>query len=301
MSTASQEFDYIVVGAGVAGSVLASLLSEYPDRSTLLLDAGQENPLDIGRSQGAFLLTWGDTEKNWAYQTVPQPGLAGRVVDEPRGRAVGGSNVLNIGAWLRGRPEDYDAWEQAGATGWNAEAARRAFLAIEATDRGPADLRGSDGPLRLNDIATPTALSDTLLDAYVEYGFGARGDSDGAVADVADRYQTVFVDGVRHTVADAYLTEEVRARESLTIRVGAHVSRVIIEDGRAVGAEVRPRSPASKMPTSAPASPWAPCSCSPKAPVPCASPPPTPPTGPSSTPVSSARKATSPASSKRYA
>jgi choline dehydrogenase-like flavoprotein len=147
--------------------------------------------------------------------------------------------VLNIGAWLRGRPEDYDAWEQAGATGWNADAAREAYLAIEATDRGPAELRGARGPVQMNDIATPTSLSDVLLDAFVEGGFGERGDTNGAVADVADRYQTVFVDGVRHTVADAYLTAEVRARQNLTIRVGAHVNRVIIENGRAVGVEVR--------------------------------------------------------------
>jgi choline dehydrogenase len=236
-TTESAEYDYIVVGAGVAGSVLAARLSEQTEHSVLLVEAGDENPHDIGRSQGAFFLTWGGA-KNWGYQSIPQAGLAGRVIDEPRGRAVGGSNVLNIGAWLRGRPEDYDAWEAAGATGWNAEAARQAYLAIEATDRGPSDVRGSDGPVQMTDIATPTSLSETLLDAFVEVGLGVRGDSNGVDSDVADRYQTVFVDGVRRTVADAYLTPDVRARDNFSIRTGAHVTRVLIEDGRAIGIEI---------------------------------------------------------------
>jgi choline dehydrogenase len=236
-TSVTEEYDYIVVGAGAAGSAVAARLSEEPASSVLLVEAGEENPLDIGRSQGAFFLTWG-SDKDWAYETTPQPGLDGRVVGQPRGRAVGGSTTLNVGAWLRGRPEDYDAWEAAGAEGWNAEAARRAFLAIEASDRGPSDLRGSAGPVKMSDVASPTDLSDTILDAFVEVGLGSRGDSNGADAYVADRYQTIFVDGVRRTIADAYLTPDVRARDNFALLTGAHVTRVLFDGTRVTGVEV---------------------------------------------------------------
>jgi choline dehydrogenase-like flavoprotein len=231
-----QDFDYIIIGAGVAGSVIAARLSETADKRVALIEAGDENPMDIGRSQGAFFLTWG-SDKNWAYATVPQAGLGGRSIDHPRGRAIGGSNVLNVGAWLRGRPEDYDAWEAAGAAGWNGTAALDAFLAVERTDRSP--LRGHDGPLAMTDLPTPTDLSERLRDAFVETGLGKRGDSAGPDPFVVDRFQTLFVDGVRRTVADAFLTDEVQARENLTIVTGAHVTRILIEDDRATGVEVR--------------------------------------------------------------
>jgi choline dehydrogenase len=232
------EFDYIVVGAGVAGSVLAARLSENMGTSVVLIEAGEENQNDIGRSQGAFLLTWG-TDRDWAYETVPQPGLGGRSIEHPRGRAVGGSNVLNIGAWLRGRPEDYDAWEATGAVGWNGAAAIEVFRHVERTDREPDTLRGHDGSIVMQDISTPTELSERLRDAFVEAGLGERGDSAGFDPFVVDRYQTTFVDGVRRTIADDFLTDEVRARDNFSIVTNAHVTRVTIEDGRATGIEIR--------------------------------------------------------------
>ncbi|SFU21955.1 GMC family oxidoreductase N-terminal domain-containing protein [Mesorhizobium sp. YR577] len=231
-------YDIVVVGAGAAGAALAARLSEYPDINVLLIEAGQENPYDIGRSQGAFFLTWG-TDKNWAYETISQPFLNGRIIQHPRGRAVGGSTTLNVGAWLRGRPEDYDAWEAAGAKGWNGKTAVDAFLQIEASDRGPSDTRGHDGIVVMNDLTTPTDLSEKILDAYVNAGLGKRGDSNGSDPFVAERFQTLFVDGVRRTIADDFLDESVRARANLTILTGAHVTRVVFEGNKAVGVEIR--------------------------------------------------------------
>ncbi|WHO75910.1 GMC family oxidoreductase N-terminal domain-containing protein [Rhizobium sp. BT03] len=189
-----------------------------------LIEAGGENPLDIGRSQGAFFVTW-SSERNWGYETVPQERLGGRSITHPRGRAVGGSNVLNVGAWLRGRPEDYDAWEAAGAIGWNGDVALDVFRKVERTDRGRNRLRGHDGPIVMHDVATPTDLSERLRDAFVEAGLGQRGDSNGADPFVTDRYQTMFESGVRRTVADDFLTEEVRSRDSFTIITNALVNR----------------------------------------------------------------------------
>lgn len=231
------DYDYIVVGAGAAGSVLAARLSETPQTSVLLIEAGEENPDDIGRSQGAFLLTW-DSAKNWNYETTPQTGLGGRVIAHPRGKAVGGSTTINVGAWLRGRPEDYDAWQAAGADGWNAKAALDVYTRVEATDRGPAELRGSAGPLRMTDLPSPTPLAETLLEAYVKAGLGSPGDSNGADPFVADRFQTLFVDGVRRDVADAYLTTDVRQRPNFTLLTSAYVNRVLIDNGHATGVEI---------------------------------------------------------------
>lgn len=231
-------YDIVVVGAGAAGAALAAGLSEDPNIKVALIEAGQENPYDIGRSQGAFFLTFG-SDKNWSYETTSQAFLDGRVLQQPRGRAVGGSTTLNVGAWLRGRPEDYDAWEAAGATGWNGKAAIGAFLRIEASNRGPSDTRGHDGVVVMSDLTTPTALSDRLLDAYVDAGFGKRGDSNGTDPFVAARFQTIFKDGVRRTIADDFLDEDVRARANLDILTSAHVTRVLFEGNRATGVEIR--------------------------------------------------------------
>lgn len=225
---------YVIVGAGTAGPVIASRLSEDPAVEVVLLEAGKENVYETSRTQGAFFTLFG-SEADWQYETTGQQGIGGRAIVHPRGKAVGGSCILNIGAWMRGVPADYDVWAQEGATGWDGAEALRLFLRIEDTERGPSQWRGSGGPITLSDLPSPTNLADDLLFAFTEAGYGPRGDIDGATPYVADRYQSIFKARTRRTPADAYLTEDVRARPNLSIITEAMVTKVVFEGTRASG------------------------------------------------------------------
>ncbi|CAG9933319.1 GMC family oxidoreductase [Candidatus Nitrotoga arctica] len=225
---------YVVVGAGTAGPVIASRLSEDPAVNVVLLEAGKENVYEASRTQGAFFKLFG-SEADWQYETTAQAGIGGRAITHPRGKAVGGSCLLNIGAWLRGVPGDYDRWAHEGAAGWDGAEALRTYVRIEDTDRGPSEWRGSGGPITLSDLPAPTALADDLLFAFTEAGYGPRGDVDGATPYVADRYQSIFKARTRRTPADAYLTDEVRARPNLRIITEATVTKVLFDGTRASG------------------------------------------------------------------
>lgn len=230
-------YDYIVVGAGAAGPVVASRLSENPYVSVLLLEAGDENTNDLSRAPGAFFMVWG-TDYDWQYETTPQEGLNGRKIYHPRGRVVGGSTGINVGFWMRGTKEDYNAWEEQGAEGWNFDKALEMFQKIEDTDLGPTRYRGKDGMVRLEDSAFPTDFTYTLLDSFKEAGFGDIGDFQGEDNYCASVVQKDYIDNVRHTPADSYLSEEVRARPNLTVQPNTFVRRVTFEGTMATGVEV---------------------------------------------------------------
>ncbi|MDO9489680.1 MAG: GMC family oxidoreductase N-terminal domain-containing protein [Sphingomonadaceae bacterium] len=225
---------YVIVGAGTAGPVIASRLSENPAIEVTLLEAGKENVYEASRTQGAFFTLFG-SEADWQYETTAQKGIGGRAITHPRGKAVGGSCLLNIGAWLRGVPGDYDLWANEGADGWDGAQAVRTYLRIEDTDRGPSEWRGSGGPITLSDLPSPTSLADDLLFAFTEAGYGPRGDVDGATPYVADRYQSIFKARTRRTPADAYLSDEVRARPNLRIITEATVTKVLFNGTHAYG------------------------------------------------------------------
>jgi choline dehydrogenase len=223
---------YVIVGAGTAGPVIAARLSEDPAVEVVLLEAGKENNYEPSRTQGGFFALFG-SEADWNYETTGQPGLGGRAIVHRRGKAVGGSCLRNVGAWLRGVPGDYDVWAEQGATGWDGTEAVRTYLRVEDTEHGPSQWRGSGGPMTLSELPSPTRLPDDLLFAFTEAAYGPRGDVDGATPYVADRFQSIFKSRTRRTTADAYLTDEARGRPNLQVITEALVTKVVFDGTRA--------------------------------------------------------------------
>lgn len=231
-----QPFDYVVIGAGTAGPVVASRISENPNVTVAILEAGGENTNDMSRMAGAFPRVW-RTDYDWQYNTVEQPGLNNRTIYHPRGRVVGGSSAINIGAWLRGVAQDYE-WEDVGAIGWNWNEARELFTnVIEDTDRGPTDYRGSGGKIFMRDSGQVGDVTDKLVDSFVEVGFGGRADISGPDPYNASRMQVIYQDHRRHTPADAYLSPDVRKRDNLTVLTNAYVTRILFDGKRATAVE----------------------------------------------------------------
>jgi choline dehydrogenase len=231
------EFDYIVVGAGSAGCVLAERLSAGGRNSVLVLEAG---PSDLNfwiRMPIGYGKVFHDERVNWKYLTEPVEGFGGRRSYWPRGKVLGGSSSINAMVYVRGHPSDFDDWETAGATGWGWDAVAPVFRRMEDWQGEVSTLRGTGGPLTVHDQTGEVhPVCDAFFAAAGQAGLALAPDYNGAEMEGAAAYQINTRGGLRASAARCYLRPAMK-RPNLRVLTRAQVTRVVFEDGRAVGVE----------------------------------------------------------------
>ncbi|WP_133477348.1 GMC family oxidoreductase [Cognatilysobacter segetis] len=229
-------FDYVIVGAGSAGCVLANRLSADPAVRVLLLEAGPRDRHPFIHMPAGIAKLVNIRRLNWDYSTEPEAQLHGRRLWWPRGRVLGGSSSINAMCYIRGVPRDYDDWAAEGATGWSWRDVLPAFLRSEANSRGASALHGADGPLSVADLRHVNPLSRVFIEAGTQRGEPRNDDFNGPTQEGFGLYQVTQKDGARCSSAVAYL-RPARARPNLVVRTGVLVTRVLFERQRAVGVE----------------------------------------------------------------
>jgi len=230
------EFDYIVIGAGAAGCAVASRLSQDPSFSVCLLEAGGPDTHPLVHMPAGVAAMVPTSINNWQYQTVPQPGLNGRVGYQPRGKTLGGSSSINAMAYHRGHPEDFNHWAALGNPGWSYQEVLPFFKRAEHNEHFKDELHGQNGPLNVRFHCSPNPFGETFVEAGLQAGYPACPDQNGANMEGFGRVQVMQKDGQRCSAAKAYLTPN-RHRANLRIETHAHATRIIFEGKRAVGIE----------------------------------------------------------------
>ena len=208
--------DYVIVGAGSAGCVLANRLSEDPSVRVLLLEAGGSDRSPNIKIPAAFPKQF-HTKLDWDFATEPEPSVDGRSLYIPRGKALGGSSSMNAMLYVRGRPLDYDTWEAQGAPGWGYCDVLPYFLKSEDNVRGRSQYHGVGGPLRVSEQRSPRPLDGRLLEASEAAGIPRIADYNGPEQDGASMFQVTQRNGRRYSAADAYL-RPVLGRPNLEVR-----------------------------------------------------------------------------------
>ncbi|HXW58778.1 MAG TPA: GMC family oxidoreductase N-terminal domain-containing protein [Solirubrobacteraceae bacterium] len=233
----SATYDYIIVGAGSAGCVLANRLSEDPSVGVLLLEAGGRDRSPNVKIPAAFSKQF-HTKLDWDYETEPEPHLDGRRQYIPRARMLGGCSSMNAMLYVRGRPLDYDGWEAQGAPGWGYADVLPYFLRSEDNVRGASPYHGAGGPLAVSEQRSPRPLNRLFLEASAAAGIPRIDDVNGPEQDGAAVAQVTQRNGKRFSTADAFLRPALK-RPNLHVRTKAVVLGVELDGGRAVGVRLR--------------------------------------------------------------
>ncbi|WP_029585777.1 GMC family oxidoreductase [Bradyrhizobium sp. URHD0069] len=232
-------FDFVVVGAGSGGCALAGGLSEDPNTSVALLEAGGDCDNWAVTTPGALALMVPSKLNNWAFDTVPQAGLNGRVGYQPRGKGLGGSSAINAMVYIRGHRSDYDQWASLGNTGWSYSDVLPYFKRSEDNADFDGEYHGKGGPLAVNKLRTDNPVQEIFLQAAREAQFGIREDFNAEDYEGLGIYQVTQRNGERWSAARAYVHPHLATRANLRVETNAHATRILFEGKRAAGVEYR--------------------------------------------------------------
>nr|WP_249794147.1 GMC family oxidoreductase N-terminal domain-containing protein [Bradyrhizobium sp. BRP56] len=232
-------FDFVVIGAGSGGCAVTGRLSEDPATSVALLDAGGTNDNWVVTTPGALVLMVAGTVNNWAFNTVPQKGLNGRIGYQPRGKGLGGSSAINAMVYIRGHRADYDHWAALGNAGWAFADVLPYFKRSEDNSDFDGEYHGKGGPLAVNKLRSGNPIQQTFLQAAQEAQFRIREDFNAEDHEGLGIYQVTQRNGERWSAARAYVHPHIGRRPNLRVETNAHATRILFEGKRAVGVEYR--------------------------------------------------------------
>ena len=240
------EFDYVIIGAGSAGCVIANRLSANPSVSVALVEAGGEDRYPWIHIPVGYFKTMGNPKTDWCYRTQPDPGLNGRSINWPRGKVLGGSSSINGLLYVRGQPQDFDHWRQLGNAGWSWEDVLPLFRRAENWEGTPSPERGVGGPLNVSENKVDRDIIDAWVDAAAQAGYRRTDDYNREDQEGVGFFQMTMKNGMRCSAAAAYL-KPIRSRKNLHIITRAHTDKIEFDGKRAIAVMTRVRGKSQRI------------------------------------------------------